>query len=156
MPLHWDFSTLADHVHQTLEQAEADLRLEQAVHGLDTRDERALQSLLNEGLSRHYEVAREVHYPSTLGKKLSHRQRCDLVLTPRARPLRLDSKPATLFDPPNQTEPKDALWLEVKIAYQFREGNIRHSGYGCSGVRPLLPICERWKPIRSFAKRDYC
>ena len=24
----------------------------------------------------------------------------------------------------------DALWLEVKVAYQFREGNARHSGYG--------------------------
>src|SRR5947209_5574365 len=32
--------------------------------------------------------------------------------------------------PPNQAEPKDALWLEVKIAYQFREGGVRHGGYG--------------------------
>ena len=26
--------------------------------------------------------------------------------------------------------PADALWLEVKIAYQFREGGVRHGGYG--------------------------
>jgi len=35
-----------------------------------------------------------------------------------------------LFDPPDQTPPQDALWLEMKIAYQFREGGLRHSGYG--------------------------
>jgi hypothetical protein len=56
--------------------------------------------------------------------------RCDLVLTPKGRPLRLDSAMPTLFDPPNQVGPEDALWLEVKLAYQFREGNIPHSGYG--------------------------
>jgi hypothetical protein len=130
MSLLWDFSTIADHLGQTLQQAEADLRLEQAVYGLDTRDEKALQSLLSDGLRRWYEVAREVHYPSTFGKKLTHRQRCDLVLAPKDRPLRLDRNPPTLFDPPNQCEPKDALWLEVKIAYQYREGGIRHGGYG--------------------------
>ena len=26
--------------------------------------------------------------------------------------------------------PGDALWLEVKVAYQFREGGARHKGYG--------------------------
>ncbi|HEY0008510.1 MAG TPA: hypothetical protein VGB55_07295, partial [Tepidisphaeraceae bacterium] len=38
--------------------------------------------------------------------------------------------PPTLFDPPSQTDPGEALWLEVKAAYQFREGGLRHSGYG--------------------------
>jgi uncharacterized membrane protein YtjA (UPF0391 family) len=27
-------------------------------------------------------------------------------------------------------EPTDALWLEVKVAYQFREGGVRHTRYG--------------------------
>ena len=126
----WDFCTLADHLAGTIQRVESDLRLEQAVYGLDTKDELTLQSLLAQGLAAHYEVSREVHYPSSRGNKLTHRQRCDLVLSPKGRPLKLDSKPDTLFDPPNQCPPDAALWLEVKAAYQFREGNIRHTGYG--------------------------
>ena len=119
--LKWDFSTLADHLGQVLTQAEADLRLEQAVYGLDAQDEVTLHALLGEGLRRFYDVAREVHYPSTVGRKLTHRQRCDLVLSPKGRPLRLDSTPPTLFDSADQCEPADALWLEVKVAAQWRE-----------------------------------
>src|ERR1039458_2662809 len=130
MSLLWDFSSVADRVVESLQAAEFDLRLEQAVYGLDTRDERALQSLLADRLASHYHVAREVHYPSSVGRKLTHRRRCDLVLSPLGRPLRLDIAPPTLFDPPDPCDPKDALWLEVKIAYQFREGGVRHSGYG--------------------------
>jgi hypothetical protein len=130
MTLHWDFATLADQLGAVVNQIEADLRLEQAVYGLDARTELQLQELLAAGLAKHYEVAREVHYPSTLGKKLSHRQRCDLVLTPKGRPLKIDSAPVTLFDAPDLATPEEGLWLEVKIAYQFREGGLRHGGYG--------------------------
>ncbi|WP_428939273.1 hypothetical protein [Fontivita pretiosa] len=126
----WDFSTLADQLGHTIAQAESALRLEQAVYGLDAKDELAMHALLAEGLRQHYEVAREVHYPSTFGRKLSHRRRCDLVLTPKGRPLRLDSAPPTLFDPTDLAGPDEALWLEVKVAYQFREGGVRHGGYG--------------------------
>jgi hypothetical protein len=35
-----------------------------------------------------------------------------------------------LFDPPNQAHPEEGLWLEVKVACQFRVGGIRHGGYG--------------------------
>ncbi|MGB7159185.1 MAG: hypothetical protein WBD40_14045 [Tepidisphaeraceae bacterium] len=130
MSFNWDFSTLADRLHEALLQAESDLRLEQAVYGLDAKDERTLHALLGDGLSRHYEVAREVHYPSSWGRKLTHRQRCDLVLAEKGRPLRLDHTPPSLFDAPNQSTAADALWLEVKVAYQYREGGIRHGGYG--------------------------
>jgi hypothetical protein len=127
----FDFSTLADRLGAALDRAEADLRLEQAVYGLDARDEKAIQSLLADALRAHYEVAREVHYPSTVGRKLTHRQRCDLVLTPKGKPLRLDRSPPTLFDAAvEMAEPSEGLWLEVKVAYQFREGGIRHGGYG--------------------------
>jgi hypothetical protein len=126
----WDFSTVADHVGVALERAEAALRLEQAVYGLDARDERALQTLLAERLVERYAVAREVHYPSSRGRKKSYRMRCDLVLSPMGRPLKLDTAPPTLFDPPEMCEPGEALWLEVKVAYQFREGGVRHGGYG--------------------------
>jgi hypothetical protein len=130
MSLDWDFATLADHLGGVIQHSESDLRLEQAVYGLDTRSEVEIHRLLGEGLLPHYEVAREVHYPSTRGRKLTHRQRCDLVLTPKGRPLKLDHAPETLFDPPNQAQPEEALWLEVKVAYQFREGGARHGGYG--------------------------
>jgi hypothetical protein len=130
LSLQWDFSTLADRLGQIVQQAEADLRLEQAVYGIDAKEELELHRVLAQGLEAHYEVAREVHYPSTMGKKLTHRPRCDLVLTPKGRSLRLDSSPPTLFDAPNLCTPAEALWLEVKAAYQFREGQVRHSGYG--------------------------
>lgn len=130
MSLLWDFSTLADRLHDAIAAAEADLRLEQAVYGLDRLDERKIQALLAERLAPIYDVAREVHYPSTRGRKLSHRARCDLVLSPKGIPLRLDSAPPSLFDPTNQCEPEKALWLEVKVAYQFREGGVRHMSYG--------------------------
>lgn len=126
----WCFSTLADHLAGAMERAEADLRLEQAVYGLDAREELEIHSILALGLQKHYEVAREVHYPSSAGKKLTHRQRCDLVLSERGRPLRLDSAVPTLFDPANQADPGEALWLEVKVAFQFREGGATHGGYG--------------------------
>ncbi|HSU66644.1 MAG TPA: hypothetical protein VLJ39_07220 [Tepidisphaeraceae bacterium] len=134
MSLKWDFSTLADHLHEVFAAAEAELRLEQAVYGLDARDERQLQSLLAERLVARYGVAREVHYPSSRGRKLSHRPRCDLVLTPAGTTLEPDETPEqTLFDPAPAAawcKPQDALWLEVKIACQFREGGVRHGGYG--------------------------
>ncbi len=130
MPLHWDFSTLADHLGQVVQAAELELRLEQAVYGLDAKDERTLHAMLEAGLAHQYEVAREVHYPSSWERKLTHRQRCDLVLAKRGRPLRLDHATPTLFDSPDQSSAGDALWLEVKVAYQFREGGVRHGGYG--------------------------
>ena len=130
MSARWDFFTLANHLEGVLRRAEDELRLEQAVYGLDSRDELQIHTLLGDGLARHYDVAREVHYPSSVTSKLTHRQRCDLVLSPKGRPLRLDSTPPTLFDSADQCEPIDALWLEVKVACQFREGGARHGGYG--------------------------
>jgi hypothetical protein len=130
MTLAWDFSTVADQLAGAVQMAEAELRLEQAVYGLDSRDELSIQTLLADGMRRWYEIAREVHYPSTVGKKLTHRQRCDLVLTPLGRPLKIDHTPPTLFDPPNVAAAGEGLWLEVKVAYQFREGGERHGGYG--------------------------
>ncbi len=127
--LAWDFVQLADRLRDIIQAAENDLRLEQAVYGLDAKDEVAIQSLLAEQLAAHYCVAREVHYPSTATKKISSRMRCDLVLCPLARPLKLESVTPTLFDPAEVTGPELALWLEVKIAYQFGEGGRRHTHY---------------------------
>lgn len=126
----WDFARVAEDVAEVVELAERALQLEQAVYGIDSFEELKLQSIVAAGLKQRYEVAREVHYPSSAGNKLTHRRRCDIVLSPTGRPLKLDSKPASLFDPPNQTAPDAALWLEVKIAKQFKEFGVRHGGYG--------------------------
>ena len=126
----WNWELVADRLALALGDAEEALRLEQAVYGLDAKDERQLQALLAEGLSPHYCVSREVHYPSSAANKRTHRQRCDLVITPPGRPLKLDWSPPGLFDPPDPCLPAEALWLEVKCAYQFREGHQRHTGYG--------------------------
>jgi hypothetical protein len=126
----WDFSTIADCLEACVQGEEAAARAEQAVYGIDSLAELQLHAKLADSLAAHYAVAREVHYPSSAGNKLTHRQRCDLVLSPPGRPLKLDRAPPSLFDPPEQTLPGDALWLEVKAAYQFREGGRRHGGYG--------------------------
>ncbi len=147
----WDLSTVADHLAQCLGEAETELRVEQAVYGLDARDERALQTLLAERLAAHYCVNREVHYPSTAGRKKTHRPRCDLVLSPLGMPLWLDTQPPGLFDPPVFCPPSDALWLEVKVAYQFREGGARHGGYGAQWRQAVVSDLRKMEaetPIR--------
>lgn len=129
--MHWPFDEVADAIGRVLERAEAALRLEQAVYGLDSMDERRLQGLIAEGLRADgfCEVAREVHYPSQAGRKWSSREQCDLVLTPPGHPL-LVAERADLFTPAHACPPAEALWLEMKVAYQFREGGVRHGGYG--------------------------
>ncbi len=81
--MRYDLSTVADRLGEAIALAERELQLEQAVYGLDARDELALQELLASHLRNHYEVAREVHYPSSVGAKRTHRMRCDLVLSPK-------------------------------------------------------------------------
>ena len=129
--LHWHHDELADALCRSLTAAEAELRLEQAVYGLDAMNEVALHKTLAAGLAAtgYCGVAREVYYPSSLAKKRTSRPRCDLVLTPPGRPL-LDAEAADLFAPPDACPATEALWLEVKVAHQFREGGRAHGGYG--------------------------
>ena len=138
MSLRFDFSTLADHLGAAIERAEADLRLEQAVYGIDAKDEKAIQALLAESLKSHYDVAREVHYPSTVGKKLTHRPRCDLVLTERGRPLKLDSTAPSLFDPTNQAPATDSTPPSCSSTRTRARSTARSSGSTSTAV-PTLP-----------------
>jgi len=126
----WDLSRVVDHLHDALFSREKDLLLEQAVYGIDSLDELQLHELLAAHLSKHMCVSRESYYPSSAGNKRTHRMRCDLALTPLGRPLTLDYEPAGLFDPVNPAGPADALWVEVKVARQFRAPGERHAGYG--------------------------
>ncbi len=143
--MYWDFFEVAEALGSALARAESELRLEQAVYGLDTRPEVELHGILARHLGERFGVHREVHYPSSAGRKLSHRQRCDLVLTPRGTTLLSDveaGRPATLFDAPRDPAslcpPDRALWLEVKVAYQFREGGARHGGYGAQWRKAVI------------------
>jgi hypothetical protein len=125
----WRFDEIADAVEQTLTQAEANLRLEQAVYGLDAMKEVPLQQLLADGLAERYTVTRESYYPSDFAKRKTGRRRCDLVLTPLGRVLWV-VEDVDLFTPPDACPANEALWLEVKVAHQFAEGGRRHGGYG--------------------------
>jgi hypothetical protein len=127
----WRFDKVADALADVLERAEGALRLEQAVYGLDALKEKEAQSLLAEGLRQagFCEVAREAHYPSERALTRPNRHRCDLVLTPASRPL-LVAEELDLFTSPACCPPTEALWLEVKCAWQFQEGGRVHGGYG--------------------------
>lgn len=152
--MRWDIGLIADDMAAVLDAAEANLRLEQAVYGLDALDELQLHALLADGLAMKHEVAREVCYPSSVGQKRASRQRCDLVLTERGHPLRLDTKPPTLFDPPDMHGPGDGLWLEVKVAHQFREGGGNHRGYGAQwrqGITKDLQKLDAEAAVREAA-----
>jgi hypothetical protein len=129
MSLHFDLHDLADRLRDALQLAEDQFRMEQAVYGLDSLDEVKVHQLLVRGLSRSYTIQREVHYPTSVGKRKSARQRCDLVLTPHGRPLKPEGEP-DLFTPPDAVPPELALWLEVKLAAQFRDASTRNTAYG--------------------------
>ena len=105
----WNFALLADQFETIFRTIEANIRLEEAVYGLDMRNERTIQSLLTKGLRAHYTVTQEAPYPSSEGRKMSHRRRCDLVIG---------------------SGNENALWLEIKVAWQFREGGMPNRTYG--------------------------
>jgi hypothetical protein len=125
----FDPHSIVELVAGGIAEIEAGLCQEQAVYGLDSRDEVSLHGTLESILARHASVAREVHFPASAGRKRTHRRRCDLVLTPSGRPLRRDTVPPTLFDPPDSVGPEQALWLEVKLATQFRAPDVHDPGY---------------------------
>jgi len=123
-----------------LARAEAQLKCEQAVHGLDALDEVHLHPILAQGFDNIlYSVFREVPYPGQPEKipKERERQRCDLVITAAGsagiiddihRRKEIQCAAQTLFAPLAQTmtepdgqltEPGNAFWLEVKTIGQY-------------------------------------
>jgi hypothetical protein len=126
----WDLHTLADRIIDVFERAERLSRLEQAVYGVDSLDELPLQALVADELASHYAIAREVHYPSSVGRKRSHRARCDVVLMPHGHTLAPEADQADLFSPAHPCLPEEALWMEMKVAHQYRSPGVRHGGYG--------------------------
>ncbi len=117
---------------------------EQAVRGLDAMNELQLHALIEDTLASDSKgVHREIHYPSDgdAYTKQTHRNRCDLVITPSPNQKLLDPVSElqqlalaqdTLFagssihdhDPSVTCQPEDALWIEIKACAQhaYRDG----------------------------------
>lgn len=112
---------------------------EQAVVGIDALSELQLHAIIEDTLTEcGFGVHREAHYPSDgdTYTNQTHRNRCDLVLTPNPQQLLLDPvhelkelavARETLFaglaeagpDPEATCSPDNAWWIEIKSCAQF-------------------------------------
>lgn len=151
----WSHEHIAELLARALEAHEASLREEQAVYGLDALSETRVHPVLARGFEEAgFGVVREQAYPTQWKRKRRggddlplprDRERCDLVLTPRAGQRVRDSltvaKTAkrardevagTLFEKlavspggdavlaaRDEVSPDDAYWLELKVVAQY-------------------------------------
>lgn len=121
---------LADAIAAQILAAEAALRAEQAVYGLDARNELELHELIHAGLqSAGFGVYCEQRYPGVRAhkKKKSEGERCDVVVTLDDKPLRQPDVLGTLFDPADACDLDEAFWLEVKVVNQFTPEGVNGS-----------------------------
>jgi hypothetical protein len=150
----WSIADIARAIQVALLREADRLETEQAVYGLDTRNEVSLQALLAQGLENAgFGVHREERYPEYRNsRKASEGQRCDLVLTQNGRPLARPEDLPTFFDPPDPVALDEAFWLEVKIAAQFRTGgpNRRYSSLFAAIRRDIAKLSAH-KGIRHGA-----
>ncbi|MFN3168724.1 MAG: hypothetical protein ACE37H_16830 [Phycisphaeraceae bacterium] len=116
----WFPADIADAVSHGLARRAAQDDAEQAVYGFDALDELGLHPILRDALAAAgWGVWPEQRYPGHWHKqKKSHGLRCDLVLTPDAKPMRDASVRGTLFDDGSAVDPEAAYWLEVKTVAQ--------------------------------------
>ncbi|KAA0214520.1 MAG: hypothetical protein DYG94_10310 [Leptolyngbya sp. PLA3] len=156
----WDCAELTDAIARGIAQAEEALRREQAVLGLDARDEVSLHPLVAAGLGRlGLTVLREQAYPGAYARRPRprDRERCDLVALPPGAdglldPLALLKRPEpTLFAAVEEPEPRpalpeDAFWLEVKSVAQvcYVEGvPMGNTSYASQLIRgPALDLAK--------------
>lgn len=117
----WSVADIADGIADGLARYARQLDDEHAVYGMDALDEVSLHPILADALvTAGYGVHREQRYPADRRKrKESEGERCDLVLTPDGRVLRVSEAKATLFEPADAVETDDAFWLEIKTVSQF-------------------------------------
>lgn len=104
-----------------LEDEASRLRLEQAPHGIDSLDELALHPVVADGLrAQGWGVHAEQRYPGDAAyPRRSEGLRCDLVLTRDPDSHLADPLLAgTLFEGAG-VDPREALWLEIKVVGQF-------------------------------------
>ncbi|HJO15440.1 MAG TPA: hypothetical protein QF800_00980 [Phycisphaerales bacterium] len=119
----WCVDDIADAIAVGLQdRVDAD-RAAQAVKGVDALDEVSLHPLLATSLeSAGFGVHREQRYIEHRRRRSrAQGRRCDVVLTPDARPLQDPQAAATLFEDPEAVPLSEAFWLEVKTVSQFTE-----------------------------------
>ena len=147
----WCVASMADAVQHGLKREEQRLLDEQAVSGLDARDEVTLHELLADALAETgLGLHREIRYPDARQhRKRSQGDRCDLVLTPEHRPLVIPESTATLFADAEAVPLEDAFWLEVKVVSQFTEdgGNAAYSSQLLSSLREDVAKLSRDRGI---------
>ena len=121
----WSMADIADAVAAGLREQARALDVEQAVYGLDSRDELGLHPILQGTLrAAGYGVWPEERYPcDRVHVRRSAGRRCDMVLTPapEALPLRDAEMQDTLFGAQPAVDLDQALWLEVKTVAQFAQ-----------------------------------
>src|SRR5690348_15609863 len=98
----WSFDALATAIEDGWRTALADVELEQAVRGLDQRDELGLHPVVHASLvAAGFGAHREQRYPSERGqKKKTVGRRCDVVVTPDGLPLQDEAPQGDLFSTP--------------------------------------------------------
>ena len=138
----WSMADIADAVVEGLRQQARALDAEQAVYGLDSRDELGLHPILQGALrAAGYGVWPEERYPcDRVRTRRSEGRRCDLVLTPapEALPLRNLEAQDTLFGDQRAVDLDEALWLEVKSVGQFAQGQP----FGRYSAELLSPVAQ--------------
>lgn len=121
--VHWFTGDIADAAAAGLQRAAAADDAQGAVYSIDARDELGLHPLLHAALREAdtgWGVHPEQRYPGHRGtRRRSEGPRCDVVLTPRGRPLVDPLRAGTLFDAGDAAEVEEAYWLEVKSVAQF-------------------------------------
>ncbi|MEZ4450458.1 MAG: hypothetical protein R3B09_13345 [Nannocystaceae bacterium] len=138
---------LADALAAGIERASAEVELEQAVHGLDTRSELELHPLLHDALrAAGHGVHPEQRFPRDRAKRRrSEGSRCDIVVTPAGLPLDGGEAQPDLFAPKIAVPLAEAIWIEVKAVAQFRaEGPSR--SYAAALQRPV------WRDVDKLAQ----
>lgn len=147
----WCVATLADALETGLLREEQRLKTEQAISGLDVRQEVDLHVQLAEDLAATgLGVHREIRYPvARRHRRRTQGDRCDLVLTPDNRPLQIPEAEATLFRDDHAVALEDAFWLEVKVVAQFTEegANASYSSQLLSTVQDDIAKLSRDRGI---------
>ena len=147
----WCVATLADALETGLLREEQRLKTEQAISGLDVRQEVDLHVQLAEDLAATgLGVHREIRYPvARRHRRRTQGDRCDLVLTPDNRPLQIPEAAATLFRDDHAVALEDAFWLEVKVVAQFTEegANASYSSQLLSTVQDDIAKLSRDRGI---------
>ena len=136
----WNTAEIIGFIQDHLVRLDHGYRAQQAHSGLDALLETDLHPLLAQALtSSHLQCIQEAYFPTSAEEKRkdSSRERCDLVFLPDGKssiydPIHADRElnasagtlfahTATIREPsPDQCEPQNAYWVEVKVIAQFR------------------------------------